>query len=372
MTGGENTLGAIHLYDNEKKELKLECTYPAAAFGTHRMGEIRSLTDPPEGKIGITGKAVLERKPQRVGDVTRVKDYLNYSGDTRSELDVPMLEGETVLGVLSLECGQLNGFDEDAEEALRAFSELAAIAIQNTRRYQELKEARAMVGNITAVAWMGLVAGAWRHSIGNMATTISDLSLLAKMDLENNEPVEAVNRRLEKIREIVEEIQKIPMPPLSSEAGLEPVHICQLVRDRINQFKNKRDRYAGVDFEMAFEIDETAMVRASPEWLRRILDILIDNANNAMKGCELKKIEARIVAQNEGVEILISDTGNGIPEHIKPVLFKEPIIKKKEEKGSGIGLFLANSVIQAFGGRLTIPSTGPGGTTMALWLPLLK
>jgi hypothetical protein len=29
------------------------------------------------------------------------------------------------------------------------------------------------------------------------------------------------------------------------------------------------------------------MVRASPEWLRRILDILIDNANNARKGCEL-------------------------------------------------------------------------------------
>jgi two-component system NtrC family sensor kinase len=281
-----------------------------------------------------------------------------------------MMEGETVLGVLSLECDQLNGFDQDAEQALCAFAELAVIAIQNAGRYRELRETRATVGNITAVAWMGLVAGAWRHSIGNMATTISDLSLLAQTEMEKKEPPEKIIPRMKKIQEIVEEIQKIPMPPLSSEAGAEPIFICQLVRDRINQFKNKKERYGGITFDMTFEIDELSKVRASPEWLRRILDIMIDNASNAMKGRQTKRISLLASPRNKGIEILFSDTGTGIPEQLKDLLFKAPIIKKENEKGSGIGLFLANTVVQTFGGRLNIRSTGPDGTTLALWLPL--
>jgi len=370
--GALNILGVIHLYDHEKKELILECTYPQAAFGTHQTGEKRSLKNPPLGKIGISGRAVLQKKPQRVGDVTQDGEYLNYSAATKSELDVPMKEGETVLGVLSLECNQFNGFDKDAEEALCGFAELAVIAIQNTRHYQELKETRATVGNITAVAWMGLVAGAWRHSIGNMATTISDLSLHAQLDLIDGLPTEKINERLKKIQKIVDEIQSIPMPPLSSEAGVEPIYICQLVRDRINQFMSKKERYGGIEFEMAFEIDELTMVRGSPEWLRRILDILIDNARDAMKKSDFKKINTVVGSRDEGVEILVSDTGTGIPKHVHSILFKKPIPKKKKEKGSGLGLYLANTIIQVYEGRLEIRSSGSDGTTMALWLPLLK
>jgi signal transduction histidine kinase len=287
-------------------------------------------------------------------------------------LEVPLLEGETVLGVLSLECDHLNGFDQDAVDALLALAELAVIAIQNTSHYQELKEARATVGNITAVAWMGLVASAWRHSIGNLTTTISDYALLALMDLERGVPAENIKPRLKMIQEIVEEIQKIPMPPLSSESGIEPIYLCQLVRDRISQFRNKKAIYGDINFDLKAEIDELSMVRVSPEWLRRILDVLIDNARLALKNSPDKWITTQILPKNEGVEILISDTGTGIRESTLSALFKNPIHKEKGEKGSGIGLFLAYTVIRVYGGYLEVHSTGPLGTTMAIWLPLLK
>lgn len=370
--GALNILGAVQLYNAEKNELQLECTYPEEAFGVHKIGETRSLAASTNGKIGISGRAVVEKKPQREDDVRHNQDYYIYSPDTKSELDVPMLVGDDVLGVLSIECNQLNGYDKDAEDTLSAFAKLSVIAIKNIRRYQELKETRAMVGNITAVAWMGLVAGAWRHAIGNMSTTISDLSILVDGDLDRGEPAKLIKTRLEKIREIVDEIQDIPMPPLSSESGVENIYICQLVRDRINQFKNKKSRYGNVNFEMQFQVEELVMVRASPEWLRRILDILIDNAVNSMRACHLKRINTKVCIQNESVEILISDTGSGIPENVRSILFKKPILKKKGEKGSGIGLFLANTIIQVYGGRLEICDTGADGTTVAMWLPLLR
>ncbi len=367
-----NILGTIHLYDPETQALKLESTHPQEAFDPRRIGESRSLINPPQGRIGISGRAAITKKPQLVPDISRDPDYLIYSESTKSELDVPMLAGEQVLGVLSLECDHLNGFDRDSQDALSAFAELAVIAIQNTRRYRELKETRATVGNITAVAWMGLVAAAWRHSIGNMATTISDLSLLAEKDLEKGKPPEKISLRMNKIRKIVKEIQDIPMPPLSSESGIEPVNVCQLVRDRINQFRSKKERYGGIDFQLDFKNDDLLIVRASPEWLRRVLDILIDNASNALKESPLKQITTQVKLRNEGVEILVSDTGPGIPDHIRPKLFNHPIEKKKWEKGSGIGLFIANTIIQVYAGRLEIASSGPHGTTMVIWLPLLK
>jgi nitrogen-specific signal transduction histidine kinase len=75
---------------------------------------------------------------------------------------------------------------------------------------------------------------------------------------------------------------------------------------------------------------------------------------------------------DNGVELLFSDTGGGIPEHLKSSLFKEPVKKTGREKGSGIGLFLANTVVQTYGGRLEIRASGLKGTTMALWLPVSK
>jgi signal transduction histidine kinase len=335
------------------------------------VGEVRSLKHPANGQIGITGKSVLEKQPKRVGDVSRIDDYLNYHKNTRSELDMPILEGGKVLGVISLECAELNGFDKEAEDALCAFAELAAIAIQNTRRYRDLKEARATVGNITAVVWMGLVAGAWRHSIGNMATTISDLALLAETYMDTGASQQEIREVFKQMRNVVADIQAIPMPPLYSEAGMEPVLICQLVRDRINQFKSK-ERYKIIDYGMEFNLDAGTLVRASPEWLRRILDILIDNSSVAMKERRIKKITITLSLLNEGVEILFTDTGCGIPVPLRSSLFNEPIKKQKGEKGSGIGLFLANTVIESFGGSLGIRSSGPDGTTMALWLPVYK
>lgn len=66
----------------------------------------------------------------------------------------------------------------------------------------------------------------------------------------------------------------------------------------------------------------------------------------------------------------MSDTGTGIPNDLNVKLFKAPMTKAKDEKGSGLGLFLANSIIRVYGGWLEVRSTGLEGTTMALWLPL--
>ena len=372
--GGQNVLGSIHLYDKKNKRLTLECIYPVEAFETHQAGEIRSLFQNNETPIGITGRTALSGRPQRVDNVDLDPDYLKFSQRTRSELDVPMVEGGQVIGVLSLESDRLNGFDEEDQNTLQSYAELAVIAIQNTRRYQELIEEKARVGDITAVAWMGLVASAWRHSIGILSDIIADHAKLIAIGLDSGEPRDTIDASLNKIQEIVDEIHTIPMLPLYDESGMKSVDITQLVRDRVNQYRVKKDRYKGVRFDFLSMLDSEVTVRVSTEWLRRILDILIDNAVNYMKESKEKIITVAVNLndENESVEIRISDTGSGIKEEMKKLIFKKPIPKAKGDKGSGLGLYLANTIIHGYNGELYLSSTGPQGTTMVIRLPLEK
>jgi ActR/RegA family two-component response regulator len=87
---------------------------------------------------------------------------------------------------------------------------------------------------------------------------------------------------------------------------------------------------------------------------------------------EVKDKHIRFITRqvNNGVEIAISDSGPGIPEVIKAKLFQETFKKKKGEKGSGIGLFLARIIIQTYHGTLSLGPTASHGTTMLIWLPL--
>ena len=84
-----------------------------------------------------------------------------------------------------------------------------------------------------------------------------------------------------------------------------------------------------------------------------------------------KKLMTIATRQTDGwVEIAVSDTGKGIPEDVLSKLFTEPIKKPKGSKGQGVGVLMAQTIIQAFGGEIVVESTSPAGTTLAIRLPV--
>jgi signal transduction histidine kinase len=121
--------------------------------------------------------------------------------------------------------------------------------------------------------------------------------------------------------------------------------------------------------EPQLELPETATVRVSPQWLRRAFDILVDNAVDAVKDCDVQVITIGTRAASGGAEIFVSDTGPGIPDEVAAKLGLEPIVKADEDGGMGMGLLMAHAIVQTCGGRIRLGSTGPDGTTMIIWLP---
>jgi PAS domain S-box-containing protein len=329
-----------------------------------RVGELDLERSP---RIGIVGRVVQTRKSQNVGDATLDPDYVELRASTRSQLAVPVVIGERVFGVINVEHPAYAAFDQEDLEALEHLAAQAAVAIQNARQYEELGQIQGLVGARTALAWMGMASSNWRHTIDGHAISIREQAQHLRSDLDLGLPV---NDRLDTIRQLAGKILEKPItPPLSNEEGVESVPIGDLVQERLAQLWHYKP-YDAAEFEINLDLEDCATVRTSPEWLRQALDALIDNAVEAMITSETKQVLVTIGQKREGVEISIADTGVGIPEDVQPKLMQEPIKKVKGVKGQGMGLLMAQTIVQAYGGEIYLKRTGPAGTTMAIWLPL--
>jgi phosphoserine phosphatase RsbU/P len=95
---------------------------------------------------GVTGTAAGERRPLRIGDVTADPRYIDDCGGcpeqvpVRSELVVPLLLGDRLIGVLDLESTAPHAFTVEHERMLITLGSYIAIALENSRLYQQARE----------------------------------------------------------------------------------------------------------------------------------------------------------------------------------------------------------------------------------------
>ncbi len=130
-----------------------------------------------DDRHGISNRAMRTGALQNVPDVTVDADYKpryeSYS-ETRSELDVPILVDDHVVGALNLESSQLAAFTTHHEEMAQRFAHVAAIAIGNVRRQRNLRTVLDAVRAITAPADLATtlrqIANGIRQAVPNLST----------------------------------------------------------------------------------------------------------------------------------------------------------------------------------------------------------
>ncbi len=88
---------------------------------------------------GIIGRAIRQRAPQVVGDVSRDPDYHPDVPGTRSEMAIPLLEGAEAVGALDFQSEQPFAFALDDVAAGETLAEFLVIALRNARLYKEAR-----------------------------------------------------------------------------------------------------------------------------------------------------------------------------------------------------------------------------------------
>lgn len=123
----------------------------------------------------------------------------------------------------------------------------------------------------------------------------------------------------------------------------------------------------GGKFQFECDIDEDFHVYVDSEQIHRVLLNLCRNAAE-VQGPD-GRIEIIAEADGDGTShIRVKDSGPGIPEHVRPNLFKAFFTSAKVG-GTGLGLATARDIVLAHGGQIGLDATGPEGTTFVMCLP---
>ncbi|MCC7118015.1 MAG: GAF domain-containing protein [Anaerolineales bacterium] len=135
VTGLQVTLGGdrvtILLADREKKNLEIK-----AAKGYSE--DITKFTV-PFGE-GVTGWSAANRRLLRVRDVAEDSRYIEVSSNTRSELAIPLIYRNELLGVLNVESEKVNAYTENDEEMLGTLGGSLAAIIANARLLEQIRQ----------------------------------------------------------------------------------------------------------------------------------------------------------------------------------------------------------------------------------------
>jgi diguanylate cyclase (GGDEF)-like protein len=101
---------------------------------------------------GITGAAVKKKQPVYAADVSKDQRYICSAKSTRSELAIPLMVRDEVVGVLDCQSDRLNHFDHETIDLLTLFSTQASIALQNARLYSLERQRARQLQAINAIA----------------------------------------------------------------------------------------------------------------------------------------------------------------------------------------------------------------------------
>jgi two-component system, NtrC family, sensor kinase len=121
--------------------------------------------------------------------------------------------------------------------------------------------------------------------------------------------------------------------------------------------------------------DNLALVRGDSRGLQQVLLNLISNAIYAMDGSGTLTIITRPGKSSAWVELLVADTGCGIPREFMEKIFDPFFTTKKVGDGTGLGLSVSYGIISKYGGAITCEShteqdrPGHPGTTFTITLP---
>ena len=126
----------------------------------------------------------------------------------------------------------------------------------------------------------------------------------------------------------------------------------------------------GLTLRVAVEPVST-MISAPPEWLDRLLGVLLDNACRYTPPGGTVDV---VVGRRDGrVRLAVDDSGPGIPAGERSHIFDRFRRASEVPGGSGLGLAIAAAVVGASGGRWEVGTSAAGGASMAVsWTPLIR
>lgn len=234
--------------------------------------------------------------------------------------------------------------------------------------HEQLASTRQALINAEKLASMGQLSAGIAHEINN---PLGVILLYAKTMLEDC-PVDS--EEYQDLQMIVEQAERCKniVSGLLNFARKNKVNLKSInVRDLIDRCLKTIIKPDNIQIEVEHRLQDQ-LVELDEGQIIQVLTNLINNAIEAMP--EGGTIRLLTLDQKNEWQIIVEDSGYGIPEHILPKIFEPLFTTKKEGKGTGLGLAVTYGIIKMHHGKIDVwsnanPEKGLTGTKFTITLP---
>lgn len=339
---------------------------------------VRPLRDYLDVEFPVSGLSAIDRKTSWSDDVMEDDRLLEAAvpgrpidmveRGTRAVLSAPLLWGDELLGVVAFHSKTPRKWT-DAEMALiEAAAREVSIALNHARRFGEAVEAAEKLRRVDEMRsdFVAMVSHELRSPM-TVVAGIADILKKRQAALTHQQRVELIDtlgreaRRLTRLVSEVLDLEAIEQGGMELQIG--QFDLAELAREAVTD-AGAADR---TDLSVA---RGDAIVEGDADRIKQVLLNLISNATKFSE--ERAALKVTVAPEATAVKVSVQDEGPGISEADQMRLFQR--FSRLEaggtrRPGSGLGLYLSRSIVEAHGGEIWVDSVVGKGSTFSFRIP---
>ena len=255
-----------------------------------------------------------------------------------------------------------------------------------TRTTKHLTEAREQLARSEQLASVGRLSAGLAHEIGNpLAAILAMVDLVADKDMPEDERQDFLARmkkETERIHGILRDLLDFARPEadVPSEGGAACI-VSEVVADvEALAVPQRVFRDVALKTEIAKGTPLAAM--AGPRLLQVLLNLVMNAAQAVTSRIESERgmgggesptpaheVRLRVQAHGETVQIVVEDTGPGVPPGMRTKVFEPFVTTKDVGEGTGLGLAVCRGLVESAHGKITIDEAYTAGARFVVTLP---
>ncbi len=336
-------------------------------------------TIPVNREHSLVARAARTRRGVIANDVSQEPDFLPNSllPDTRSEMAVPMILGDTLLGVFDVQADTVNRFSGEDVRLKTTLAEQVAVALQNARLYAE------QASTVERLRELDQLKSSFLANMSHeLRTPLNSILGFTQVMIEGIDG--DLTDRMENDLSIIQKNGQHLLDLISDILDMAKIEAGKMtLNPEIFDLKEVLDEVLDIAGPLARAKSLDLIVNAGSESAMdiyadrmRLRQVMINLVNNAVKFTETGYIEIA-AGRSEGLfRIAVRDTGISIPVDHLETIFQEfsqvDSSTTRKTGGTGLGLPISRHLIELHGGRLWAESTGiPGeGSSFIIELPV--
>ncbi len=328
-----------------------------------------------DAEPSVIALAARNRQAVNITDVEQSPTYLRLGElpGVRSELAIPMLAGDQLLGVFDLVSTQPARFGEEDQRVMTTLAEQIAIAARNAQLFTEAQQAREAAEQANQVKSKFLAS--MSHELRTPLNSILNFSELVANEILGpvtedqidalNEVVDSGVHLLGLINDILD-LTKIEIGMI--ELLIEDVDVNEVLDGVLSTAKGLIKEKPRIKLISEVEAGLPSLYGDK----RRIRQVFLNLISNAIKFTLEGSVTVAAKREDGNIHFIIKDTGLGIEPEDQAIIFESFRQAKAglaEGTGTGLGLPITKRIVEEHRGRLWLESEVGVGTTFHVLLP---